>query len=158
MSKEELMKYILTTPGNTNPAILSEKIDETVSEEGGGGAVDFATCKVEVTNNRGAALTTGTFAVFYPQIVDGALKCSLATSTRFNQLGDGETREFEVPVPYGNNGVIGVVHPANMPMTYATSDGIDIIATGNTTDYIRVNSGNQGAVRTLIMSIEAIEV
>ena len=49
MSKrDELMKYLSLTPWNTNPAILNEKIDEIVKEEGssGEGSNDFSTAEV----------------------------------------------------------------------------------------------------------------
>ena len=48
MSKrDELMKYLSLTPWNTNPAILNEKIDEIVKEEGSSeDSSDFSTAEV----------------------------------------------------------------------------------------------------------------
>lgn len=37
MTKQDLMAYILETPGNTNPAILSQKIDEYANENSASG-------------------------------------------------------------------------------------------------------------------------
>lgn len=57
MSKrDELMKYLSLTPWNTNPAILNEKIDEIVKEEGSGGegSSDFSTAEVTFYNIGGA--------------------------------------------------------------------------------------------------------
>lgn len=56
MSKrDELMKYLSLTPWNTNPAILNEKIDEIVREEGSGeGSSDFSTAEVTFYNIGGA--------------------------------------------------------------------------------------------------------
>jgi hypothetical protein len=39
MDKERIIDYVMTTPGNTNPAILNQMIDEV-----GGGSGDFSTC------------------------------------------------------------------------------------------------------------------
>ena len=40
MTKQDIIDYIMETPGNTNPAILNQMIDEV----GGGGSGDFSTC------------------------------------------------------------------------------------------------------------------
>lgn len=40
MTKQDIIDYIMETPGNTNPAILSQMIDEV----SGGGSGDFSTC------------------------------------------------------------------------------------------------------------------
>lgn len=49
MDIQEIMKYVLETPENTNPAILKGMLESLVPEDGGGES-DFSTAEVTVTN------------------------------------------------------------------------------------------------------------
>lgn len=49
MTKEKIIDYIMETPHNTNPAILSQMLDEVAGEGGEDGYLGFHTATVNVT-------------------------------------------------------------------------------------------------------------
>jgi len=49
--RDELKEYIFNTPGNTNPAILEQKIDSVVAEEGGEGGSEPVLISKTITEN-----------------------------------------------------------------------------------------------------------
>ncbi len=51
MTKKEIIDYVMETPQNTNPAILSQMLDEIAGEGGGGESSDFSVAKVTLINN-----------------------------------------------------------------------------------------------------------
>lgn len=50
MTKKEIINYIMETPQNTNPAILSQMLDE-LAGEGSGGSSDFSMATVTLIRN-----------------------------------------------------------------------------------------------------------
>ena len=52
MTKKEIIDYVMETPQNTNPAILSQMLDEIAGEGGGSGdSSNFSVAKVTLINN-----------------------------------------------------------------------------------------------------------
>ena len=87
MSKrDELMKYLSLTPWNTNPAILNEKIDEIVKEEGSGeGSSDFSTAEVTFHS------INGQYSV-YIQIVDPEVENAITEDEFSVDVGEPVTK------------------------------------------------------------------
>ena len=50
MTKQDIIDYVMTTPHNTNRAVLSDMLNQ-LAEGGGGGSSDFSTATVTIVNN-----------------------------------------------------------------------------------------------------------
>ena len=64
MTKQDIIDYVMTTPHNTNRAVLNSMLNQ-LAEGGGGGSSDFSTATVTFVKN-----TNYTFETAVP-IIDG---------------------------------------------------------------------------------------
>ena len=52
MEKQDIINYVLTTPENTNPAILEGMLEQLIAQSGGGGGEsDLTTANVTIAND-----------------------------------------------------------------------------------------------------------
>ena len=61
MDKNDIIEYVMTTPHNTNKAVLSSMLNQ-LTEGGSGGSSDFSTAQVTIPN------TGGTYILGLPWI------------------------------------------------------------------------------------------
>ena len=68
MEKQDIINYVLTTPENTNPAILEGMLEQLIAQSGGGGGggeSDFSTANVTVKYDDEPASNTTIIAPNY---------------------------------------------------------------------------------------------
>ena len=111
MDKGKILDYVMNTPHNTNPAILSQMLDE-VAGEGGGGSSDFS--MAEVTIFRSTEFS-----------VDGSPVVATATTS----IGDLECITI-APLDNGKTNVILYKGSALAQVYYDPSLNLEITAIG----------------------------
>lgn len=97
MTKQDIIDYIMETPGNTNPAILNQMIDEV-----GGGGNDIKTANVKLNGN--SEITIGLHCLTLDGYIDDKL-CSFDGTTYkipMYILDNPEHSEW----PYGQGGLL----------------------------------------------------
>lgn len=91
MNKQDIINYVLKTPSNTNPAVLSTMLDE-ISE---GGSCDFSIAAVTITNN-----LPDTYAY---------IRASIATEGSQSPFVIPAQSHYEVDIGYEESTTVGVI-------------------------------------------------
>ena len=149
MTKDELIKYILESPHNTNPAILSQKIDEI----SGGGNGESADLKVTLWSGNTEAVTV-TGELYDDYYYGTATLAELPETGIWDELDYNEDYKYSLFISDGTN-------IATMRLEYMTEDETYTyeIAVDYETNSIMVNtSGSTPTVTIPAMSLELYRV
>lgn len=152
MGKEDVIDYVMTTPGNPNRAVLSGMLDSIA--ESGGGTVEVSKIKLGTANGGGSTIASGVNSF-------GGGGTTVDSKTLAEVLGDKTIVSFELIVN-GGIATAGECHvmpsgSGTMPVSILGISGKDAIASEDYTKYLTVNGiVNFGITGSATIDIYAI--